>query len=128
MLIVDRIMNLVDDAGLTQESFAAKLSEIGDLKITKQTITDWKSGKSNSYFRVVAEIAKLFETSTDYILTGKMTSYVFDKNDEEIIAIMHKLSDDRDKIKLIGATDIYAKTLPSYSESEYDLKQEASNE
>ena len=128
MKIIDRILSLMDIAGLTQESLAAELSKSGKMEVIKQTITDWKSGKSNSYYRIVVEIADLFGTTTDYILTGKNNPSSLDKNAEELINILSCLSDERDKNKLIGYAECYAKQLPSYSLHQFDFKQEASNE
>ncbi len=127
MGIVDRIIALIDAAGLTQENFAYELSQKSMIKITKQTITDWKAGKSNSYYRVIVDIANLFGTSTDYILTGKTTLFLLSENEQEFLSILKNLSSERDQLKLIGYSDCYARQLPSYLEEGNNSKEDTSS-
>ena len=49
MSAVERILKLSQENGYTQASLAEKLNEFGVVNVKKQTITDWKAGKSNSY-------------------------------------------------------------------------------
>lgn len=68
MCIIDRITSLLKARGASQIEFSEALSSP---KVTKQTITDWKSGKSKSYYEYIPEIANYFGVSCDYLLTGK---------------------------------------------------------
>ena len=38
------------------------------LCISKQNISDWENGKSETSFEMLVNIAKFFEVSTDYLL------------------------------------------------------------
>jgi transcriptional regulator with XRE-family HTH domain len=43
------------------------------LNLTKQTFSDWKSGKSESYLKYLPQIAEYLDVSVDYLL-GKTPS------------------------------------------------------
>jgi transcriptional regulator with XRE-family HTH domain len=62
---VDRIMNLLASKGLKQSDLANRLG------INQQTITDWKSGRSNSYYSFIVEIARFLGAKIDWLLTGE---------------------------------------------------------
>ena len=68
MSIIDRIITTARQKGYTQVALADALKEH---HVTKQTITDWKAGKSGTYFMLIPEFAALLDVSADYLLTGK---------------------------------------------------------
>lgn len=68
MSIVDRIITTARQKGYTQVALADALKEH---HVTKQTITDWKAGKSSTYYMLISELAALLDVSADYLLTGK---------------------------------------------------------
>ena len=94
MTIIDRIIILLKKQNITQTQFAKDFEHLG---VKQQTITDWKSGKSNSYYQIIAEIANYFKVSTDYILgltddptPSKKTLTL----DEQVAAEYYKMSPD----------------------------------
>lgn len=67
MSIVDRILQTARQQGYTQVALAEGLKHC---HITKQTITDWKAGKSNSYYAIITDIAAFLNVTAEYLLTG----------------------------------------------------------
>jgi transcriptional regulator with XRE-family HTH domain len=65
---ITRILKLLSEKGFKQIDLANHLKDKG---VTKQTITDWKSGKSNSYHLYIVDIANFLKTTTDWLLTGE---------------------------------------------------------
>ena len=59
---LDKIMLLLKENGIEQQGLAAILG------INKQTISDWKSGKSKTYLKYIQTISDYFNVSTDYLL------------------------------------------------------------
>lgn len=59
---LNRIMLLIKENGIEQQGLAAILG------INKQTISDWKSGKSKTYLKYIQTISDYFNVSTDYLL------------------------------------------------------------
>lgn len=59
---VERITSLILEKGYTNRSLADHLD------IPPSLISDWKSGKSNSYFKYIAEMSDFFGVSADYLL------------------------------------------------------------
>lgn len=62
MLTINRIIDLLRIQGKSQNDLAEYLS------IGKQVITDWKSGKSESYKKRLPEISEYLNTTIDYLL------------------------------------------------------------
>lgn len=63
---VDRIFNLVDATYKEQREFAY------DLGVTPSIVSQWRCRKSASYVKHISKIAKLLDTSAEYLLTGNM--------------------------------------------------------
>ena len=62
MNTVEKIMFLLQSKNLEQKDLADFLG------IRRQTITDWKSGKTQSYNKYIEQIANFFDVSVDYLL------------------------------------------------------------
>lgn len=62
---VDRIFALADIAYQEQKDFA---SAIG---VHPARLSEWKAGRSRSWRKCIAEIARCLNTSTEYLLTGE---------------------------------------------------------
>lgn len=75
MKTVEKIIQLLTDRNVEQQALA---SYIG---VKKQTITDWKSGKTESYKKYIDKIAEFFGVSTDYLL-GNETAVVKPTDDD----------------------------------------------
>ena len=63
---VDRIFSLVDAQYREQRDFAC------DLGLTASIISAWRCRRSASYTKYLPQIAKLLDTSAEYLLTGTM--------------------------------------------------------
>lgn len=93
MSVVDRIISTARRQGYTQVALAESLH---DYHVTKQTITDWKAGKSNSYYTLIPELAELLGVTADYLLSGKAMSA-----DEEALLHGYRLLNETDKRRLL---------------------------
>ena len=67
MSVIERIISCLNDKGHKQIDLAEALKDKG---VTKQTITDWKNGRSNTYYELIADISAFLSVSTDYLLKG----------------------------------------------------------
>lgn len=63
MNTVEKIIFLIQQKGIEQKQFA------NDIGISQQTISEWKSGKTQSYKKHINKIAEYFNVSTDYLLS-----------------------------------------------------------
>lgn len=61
-LTVDRIFKLVASKGLLEKDFAKEIN------VKPSTLSDWKSGKTTSYKKLLPEIAENLSTSLNYLL------------------------------------------------------------
>ena len=83
------------------------------LGLSKQTFTEWKAGRTNSYMKYLLEIGDYFNVSTDYLLgktdkkkeqTAEMQSDNEDIN--KLIEIGTKLSSEHLKALLVLAEQL----------------------
>ncbi len=86
-VVTNRISALLKEQNKRQVALAEALN------IPKQTITDWKSGKSKSYFENIPQIANFFGVSCDYLLTGKEYKYtqLITDDEQDLISEYKKL-------------------------------------
>lgn len=98
MSVIDRIITTVKNNGLKQKDLVEFLRNNTNLKATETTISDWKSGKSSSYYTVIPNISKFLKVSCDYLLTGSETFYT---DNNEITELYNKL-DEGDQREVIG--------------------------
>lgn len=61
-ITVERIVFLLKENNVEQKDLAQHLG------INRQTITDWKNGKTKSYQKCIEKIAEFFNVSVDYLL------------------------------------------------------------
>ncbi len=94
MSVVERIIHTARQQGYTQVALAEALKEH---RVTKQTITDWKAGKSNSYYLLIVELAELLGVTTDYLLTGRGLSV-----DEETLLEGYRVLNEADQQTLLS--------------------------
>ena len=62
MNTVEKIIFLIQQRGIEQKQFA------NDIGISQQAISEWKSGKTQSYKKHIDKIAEYFNVSVDYLL------------------------------------------------------------
>ncbi|NDO20517.1 helix-turn-helix transcriptional regulator [Lachnospiraceae bacterium MD329] len=86
-VVANRIISLLKDNNLKQTALADMLG------VSKQKITDWKSGKSKSYFENIPQIANFLGVSCEYLLTGteNRTIEKMSKEEEELLSEYKKL-------------------------------------
>ena len=65
MDIVDRIFDLADKKYPEQRDFAQALH------IQPPRVSEWRRRKSESYMKRIPQIAKLLDTSVEYLMTGE---------------------------------------------------------
>ncbi|MEA5143838.1 MAG: helix-turn-helix domain-containing protein [Oscillibacter sp.] len=61
---IDRIFELLEASGLSQQNFASLIG------VKKNAITKWKTRESKSYAKYLTQIAEILKTTTDYLLNG----------------------------------------------------------
>lgn len=85
-MIYDQIKSLRQDAGLSQAELARRLD------VTRSSVNAWEMGLSVPTTQYVAELAKIFHVSTDYLL-GISTQHtiVLDGYSKEEIELLYKL-------------------------------------
>ena len=88
---VERIVLLLSENGFTNKSLAEYLG------IPSSTISDWKSGKSDSYNKYIGGISEYFGVSADFVL-GRTPIRSGTKWDE--LVKQYQLCDD-DKLELV---------------------------
>lgn len=62
MNTVEKIFFLLRERGIEQKQFAI------DIGVSQQAVSEWKSGKTQSYRKHIDKIADYFNVSTDYLL------------------------------------------------------------
>ena len=101
--MVDRILELLKKSGIT----AKKLTD--ELELSNSAVTDWKKRRAKPSTDAVIKIARYFNVSTDYILTGKeftnnctSKEYVntFNKSEEILLSNFRKLNNNNKNIIL----------------------------
>ena len=61
----DRIFALLKEEGVEQKEFAKQIGT------TDKTVSAWKTGRSSSYTKYLAQIASILGTTVEYLLTGE---------------------------------------------------------
>lgn len=65
MTLSDRLQVLRKSHNFSQEQLAEKLN------VSRQAISKWESGQANPDINNLLKLSDIYQTSTDYILTGK---------------------------------------------------------
>lgn len=77
MNLGDKLLELRKKKGLSQEEVAFELN------VTRQTISKWETNQTTPDFDKIAPLCKLYEISTDELLTGKKTEVVNNDNENK---------------------------------------------
>ncbi|MGM9936361.1 MAG: helix-turn-helix domain-containing protein [Candidatus Ornithomonoglobus sp.] len=102
MDVLNRILMTLESKNIEQKALADAIG------VRKQTISDWKSGKTKSYTKYIAQIAEFLGVSVDYLLNGETavpdpnagTSFAIPQISKDLAAIMQNydnLSEDGKK-------------------------------
>lgn len=93
-MIYDMIKTLREEAGYSQAQLAKKLD------VTRSSVNAWEMGLSTPTTHYVVELAKLFHTSTDYLLgLDNSKQIVLDGYNKEEIELIYNLLKYFDKNK-----------------------------
>lgn len=85
---IDRILLLMEMANVT----AADLSR--EISLTNGVVTQWKARKSKPSTDAIIKLAKFFNVSTDYLLTGTEKKPSLSQEDSDWLALLHELPPD----------------------------------
>lgn len=93
----DRIKNLRKKKGMTQLELAEKVH------VTDKAVSKWETGEGNPEITILIELAKIFEVSLDYLLTGK------EREPEIIIISKMELCCKNDDVELFNTISLQGK-------------------
>lgn len=82
----DRIFSLLEEQSISQKDFAAAI------KVSPQTITDWKKSKSRSYLQKLPLIAYVLHSTMHWISDGTGHKHYTDDKDEQAFDHLLKMS------------------------------------
>lgn len=88
--MIDRIFALIGKKGIKQTELSKATG------VSNSVISSWKKGLQKPSTDAIVKIAKYFDVSTDYLLTGEVSPYMTFKdknavNDEQVLLIPHEL-------------------------------------
>lgn len=97
MDIISRILEIMNSKGIR----ATQLTS--DLGLSKNVVSEWKRGRIKPSIEIIIKLAKYFNTSTDYILTGNEFKEGKDLTENEL-ELLHVFSNfsEREQLKIIG--------------------------
>ncbi len=111
----DRIKALAAEKGVT----IAKIESC--LGLSNGIIGKWKTQDPSAH--KLHLVADYLNTSVDYLLTGNSFCEDISKNEQKLLDIIRHIEDHDEQLMLIGVTDNYAKSLPSYKSQSIDGKE-----
>lgn len=83
--ILERILQLVGESGKTSKEI------LEQSELSKSSISDWKAGKGKPSSVAIVKLAKYFNVSTDYLLTGIERNLELAKDEKEWLDLYHNL-------------------------------------
>ena len=78
MQAIDRILQLMVATGVKGTTLA------GELGLSKNAVSEWKSGKAKPSTDAIMKIAQYFGVTTDYLLLGETAEPTPDANDDDV--------------------------------------------
>lgn len=63
-----------------------------DLELSESSVTDWKKGKAVPSVKALEKIAKYFDVSLDWLITGEEGCQPLDQDDAEILKLFKRLN------------------------------------
>lgn len=108
MTINERFFSLLDQNGFSQKDFSLKTG------IPQQTISGWKTRKSDPPAQLLSSIADYFGVSIEYLVTGKSNSDSLTANEHNFLYLYRSLTP-QDKEKVYNFVEIATQTFkPNY--------------
>ena len=68
------------------------------LGVSKATYSSWKSGRTDSYYKFIPDIAKFLNVSTDYLFFGEESLSDLTEDEKRLIAAYREQSEEGKKI------------------------------
>lgn len=101
MNIYERVKEMCDARDIS----IAKLEK--ELKISNGSISKWANNMPRA--NVLYDVAKYFDTSIEYFLTGELTPVApeLTENEKELLALLHRF-DERTQLKFLGRVEAIA--------------------
>ena len=84
--VFERIDTIRKEKGFTDKQLCDQLSVLG-VKTNRNTVNDWRKGKSTSFLNCVGEIATIFEMSVDDLTKIEPFNQIGELNDMEEVLI-----------------------------------------
>lgn len=75
--VLARILDLLSEKGITDKTFCL------DNSFSLSTVSDWKSGRNQSYKKHIQKIAQYLHVSTDYLLGNEQKNIPADDDLDE---------------------------------------------
>lgn len=75
--VLERILELVEESGKTSKEI------LEQSELSKSSISDWKAGKGKPSSHAIIKLAKYFNVSTDFLLTGVDKKLEITKEEKE---------------------------------------------
>lgn len=105
--MVNRIISKITEMGLSCSAVEKKLG-FGNGAIRRFETSSPSVDK-------ILRLSNFLNVSVGWLITGNDIALNFGENEKDFLEILNNVKDEKDKIKLIGCADSYAKTLPSYN-------------
>ena len=86
MNTLDKITKLLKDRNIEQRELAAYLG------ISAAIVSEWKSGKTQSYKKYLAKIAEFFNVPYDYFTNDSVEQPIYDSTSYDMLTAFNKLS------------------------------------
>lgn len=96
--IADRIQQLIKNHNETATHIMLQLG------LSPNALSEWKKGKAKPSADAIIKIAKYFDVSTDYLLTGKISNIELSEQEQELLYLYRKLPE-KGKERMIGYMD-----------------------
>ena len=97
--VFERIERLLEDQGKTQQELLISLG------MNRSTYSNWKLGKSKSYWKQIDEIAEFFDVSPNYLLRGiedGPEEGTKGASEDEMLRVFRQLSPKRQEMVILG--------------------------
>ena len=120
-------MNTFDKIDLVLKKKQIKQIDLTNfLGVSKAIYSSWKSGRTDSYYKFIPQIAKFLNVSTDYLLLGEesISSTVFSDEEQRLILAYRNQTEEGKKMvrKLLDMEEPTNRVIDDVSDPNTDLE------
>ena len=120
-------MNTFDKIDLVLKKKQIKQIDLTNfLGVSKAIYSSWKSGRTDSYYKFIPQIAKFLNVSTDYLLLGEesISSTVFSDEEQRLILAYRNQTEEGKKMvrKLLDMEEPTNRVIDDISDPNTDLE------